>query len=164
MDLYDESYNPQGKVMENWEIARMFTHLFGDENFMGGVYSLNNLKDFMDDMEDADIALFDQAIDNMVWMLIGGSGEYPSGLEFPERKELPSLRAFQALCSQVDVDGNGVLDKSLIYLLLRVFKLETDMSALLEDFVVLFDTPELYPGGALYNNIMKVIDLVEEDL
>ncbi len=47
----------------------------------------------------------------------------------------------------IDIDGNGIPDNENSFNLMTLLALETDMTGVLEDFVLFFGGPDMRPGG-----------------
>ncbi len=158
-DIKSDTHNPVGEITKDNSVSELVNHLFGDETLVGGIYSMFHVKDFTDEVEDSDVDIFGLLIEEPLEEFFVKKPGITDG------DDLPSLRFYSSFFIPVDVDGNGVLDKPIAYLLLRAFRLEnTDMNGLMGEMADLFYSPALYPGGYLHEVYIDMMAFAEENM
>jgi hypothetical protein len=158
-DIKSDAHNPEGKITKDNSVSTLVNHLFGDETLVGATYSMFHVKDFTDEVEDSDVDIFGLLIEAPLEELFVKKPGSADG------DDLPSLMFYSSFFIPVDVDGNGVLDKPIAYLLLRAFRLENiAMNGLMGEMADLFSSPALYPGGYLHEVYVDMMAFAEENM
>ncbi len=161
----------EGTAADNRDLEWLFTHLYGDENFEGGIYTVNNASDFFNEVLESDINFYGYFVEDFLRDILVSPGDIPGNgsrdtsydivkaFTGPALSTTAIFRFFRAATTWIDMDGNGVLDKPFMYLFIDVVRLETDLSGVLHDLVYFFGGPDLEPSGKVWSIFKEIFYL-----
>ncbi len=149
----------QGKIDDYRSLADLVKHLFGeDDDLEGGIYSMTNVKDFVDEIADSDLDLFGWFVEDLLHeILVENQSEEDTGVDL--LAGMASGLGFilwdiytygyitPTLFGEVDLDENSVSDWSSMYTILSCLSLETDMNGFLDDNILFWGGEPMRPGG-----------------
>ncbi len=152
LDLYDKTYNPSGSITDDSTLKDSLITLLGDGEEIDGIYDLTPLKDFL---------LVATENPDILWTALHEGGDM---LDRVLGDEKISLSFMKALFTSVDVDGDGMLDDSVVLAMLKLIHLEgVDMNGLLHELVGLLSGTDLKPGSDTYDLLLNALKLVVEN-
>ncbi len=138
-------------------LSELFANLYGaDDDLEGGVYSLNRVRDFVDELLDSNVDFMGALEDNLREILV--ERDYDAEQEtfacsFAIMKDLQwdywiDKRAMQYwMNTSHDFDMDGEIDLPMFQNAFRMFNLAVDMNGVLEDNILFWGGPDMLPDG-----------------
>ncbi len=163
----DSEYQYQGTKDNNCKLKDLLEHLTGDEELEGGVYSVSNVMDFVEELQNLNVDLFGYFIeDTLRELLVDNPSNVSDETTYdfikvfagPAISNSEMFRWMRSCTTWADMDNNGILDQPVIYNVVSVPRLETDINEVLGELVYFLDGSGydlLRPDGTLWRILKK---------